>query len=83
MSLEALTETYEVAAASLRSIGYTMAPAVMTIIGTVGFRMLWLCTIFKKIHTFEMLMLVYPVSWIFTAAMVVSAYFILRKKRGL
>ena len=83
MSLEALTETYEVAAASLRSIGYAMVPAVMTIIGTVGFRMLWICTIFKKIHTFEMLMLVYPVSWIFTAAMVVSAYFILRKKRGL
>ena len=83
MSLEALTETYEVAAASLRSMGYAMVPAILTVIGTVGFRLLWLCTVFQRFHTFETLMIVYPISWIFTACMVISAYFILRGKRGL
>ncbi|MBQ8913825.1 MAG: MATE family efflux transporter [Lachnospiraceae bacterium] len=80
MSLEALTATYEVSAAALRSIGYQIVPSLLTVFGTVGFRILWMYTVFKKSHTFETLMNVYPASWIFTGIMVVSAYFILWKK---
>ncbi|MBQ9610777.1 MAG: MATE family efflux transporter [Lachnospiraceae bacterium] len=81
MMLEALTVTYEVSAASIRSIGYQLTPAMLTVLGTVGLRILWLYTVFKKHHTFEMLMNVYPVSWIFTGIILISAYFILWKRK--
>ena len=77
MSLEALTVTYEVTAGTLRSIGYQLIPAVFTVLGTVGLRILWMYTVFRRIPTFEMLMNVYPVSWVFTGVTLMSAYFIL------
>lgn len=80
VALEALTVTYEVSAGTLRSIGYQLIPAVITVLGTVGLRILWMYTVFRRIHTFEMLMNVYPVSWVFTGTALVSAYFILWKR---
>lgn len=80
MSLEALTVTYEVTAGTLRSIGYQLIPAVFTVLGTVGLRILWMYTVFRRIPTFEMLMNVYPVSWVFTGVTLMSAYFILWRR---
>ncbi|MBQ7432034.1 MAG: MATE family efflux transporter [Lachnospiraceae bacterium] len=80
MSLEALTVTYEVTAGTLRSIGYQLIPAVFTVLGTVGLRILWMYTVFRRVPTFEMLMNVYPVSWVFTGATLMSAYFILWRR---
>lgn len=80
MSLEALTVTYEVSAGTLRSIGYQLIPALFTVLGTVGLRILWMYTVFRKIPTFEMLMNVYPVSWVFTGITLMTAYFILWRR---
>ena len=81
MALEALTATYEVGAASLRSMNYAIIPVVLTILGTVGFRIVYIYTVFQHFHTFEQLMIVYPASWIFTGALMLIFYAIIVSKR--
>lgn len=73
-SLEWLTATYEVESAALRGMGKSLEPSVITILGTVVFRMIWLVTIFKLVPTFDMLMNVYVASWIFTGGAIMIVY---------
>lgn len=73
-SLEGLTATYEVGSAALRGMGQSLEPAVITILGTVVFRILWMVTVFAWVPTYEMLMNVYPASWIFTGAAMLVIY---------
>lgn len=65
-ALEGLTATYEVESAALRGMGKSLEPSIITVLGTVVFRMIWLVTIFRLVPTFDMLMNVYVASWIFT-----------------
>lgn len=81
MTLEALTATYEVGCSALRGIGTVYLPTVLTIIGTVGLRLVWLATVFARIPTFEMLMNVYPVTWVITGCMVLTSYAIILRRR--
>lgn len=78
--LEYLVCTYEISGACMRSMGYSIIPAVLTIIGSVCFRILWLFTIFKMSHTFTTLVIVYPVSWVFTGIMMLFAFILVWKK---
>ena len=73
-SLEGLTATYEVESATLRGMGKSVEPSIIIILGTVVFRMIWLVTIFRQIHTFVMLTNVYVVSWIFTGSAIFIIY---------
>lgn len=75
-----LPVTYEVGGAALRGLGYSMLPAILTVIGSCGFRILWIYTVFQKFSDFFVLMVVYPVTWVITGSMVLAAYFIMRKK---
>ncbi len=72
--------SYEITGSVMRGMGYSLLPALLTIIGSVGFRLLWLFTVFQHFHTFDMLLNVYPISWILTGALVIFAYVIVRKK---
>ena len=47
-SLEGLTATYEVESAALRGMGKSLEPSIITILGTVVFRLIWLLTVFKS-----------------------------------
>lgn len=80
MIIECLTASYEISGAALRGIGHSMLPALLTMIGSVGFRLVWLSTVFCRFHSFDMLMNVYPVSWVLTGTMVITAYFLIRRK---
>lgn len=73
-SLEGLTATYEVESAALRGMGKSLEPSIITILGTVVFRMIWLVTIFKWIPTYDMLMNVYIASWVFTGGLIFIVY---------
>ena len=79
-SLEGLTATYEVESAALRGMGKSLEPSIITILGTVVFRMIWLATIFKMVPTFDMLMNVYVASWIFTGSAILIVYLLHMKK---
>lgn len=74
-SLEGITATYEVESAALRGMGKSVEPSIITIIGTVVFRLIWMVTIFRRIPTYEMLMNVYVASWIFTGIAIFIVYY--------
>lgn len=80
LSLNILSNTYEIGGAALRGIGYSMTPAILTVFGTCVFRLFWAYTICRIYHTFEVLLAVYPISWIITGSAVLIAYFIIRRR---
>ena len=73
-SLEGLTATYEVESAALRGMGKSLEPSIITILGTVVFRLIWMVTVFRWFPTYEMLMNVYVASWIFTGGAIFIVY---------
>ncbi len=75
-----LVNTYEITGAAMRGLGRSLTPALLTVFGTCIFRLTWIFTVFKNHHTFRMLLVVYPLSWIITGILVVSAYFIVTRK---
>ena len=58
----------DVMVGGLRSIGYSVMPMIVSLIGACGLRLLWIATLFQisQFHTMPMLYLSYPVSWIIT-----------------
>ena len=79
-SLEGLTATYEVESAALRGMGKSLEPSIITILGTVVFRMIWMVTVFKWIPTYDMLMNVYIASWVFTGGLIFIVYVLHMRK---
>ena len=75
-----MTATYEVESAALRGMGKSLEPAIITILGTVVFRMIWMVTVFKWVPTYNMLMNVYVASWIFTGGLIFIIYMYFMKK---
>ena len=73
-SLEGLTATYEVESAALRGMGKSLEPSIITILGTVVFRLIWMITVFRWFPTYEMLTNVYVASWIFTGGAIFIVY---------
>ena len=51
-----------------------MTPAVITVFGTCVFRLAWIYTVCRKFKGFEVLMNVYPVSWVITGSLVLLSY---------
>ncbi len=80
LSFLPLANTYEIGGASLRGLGYSMTPAVLTVFGTCLLRLVWIYTVCRQYTDFRMLMIVYPISWVITGASVLAAYYIIRKK---
>ena len=72
----------EVVTNSMRGIGYSFTPMVITIIGVCVMRIVWIYTVFSmpQYHSFAGLLISYPISWIFTFAAVYFAYTIALKK---
>ena len=53
---------------SLRGLGYSVIPMLVSLTGACGFRILWVMTIFQVFRTLEVLYLSYPVSWLITVS---------------
>ncbi|MGN0502624.1 MAG: MATE family efflux transporter [Ruminococcus sp.] len=80
MLLEILTGSYEISCAALRGLGHSLSPAVITIFGSVVFRIVWIYTVFNMYHNYCALLIVYPISWVLTGTAVTLAYFWVRKR---
>ncbi len=65
---------------SLRGLGYSVVPMIVSLLGACGFRILWICTVFTYFHSLRILYLSYPVSWFITALAHLICYFIVREK---
>ena len=64
---------------SLRGLGYSVGPMIVSLIGACGLRVLWVMVIFPMDPTPENLYVSYPVTWIITGAVQIVQYFIVRK----
>ena len=57
---------------AIRGSGESLRPMLLTILGTVVFRVVWLLVVVPMHHTIETMLMVYPVTWILTAALFVA-----------
>lgn len=64
----------------LRGIGASFVNMITSIIGVCGIRIVWLLTVFKVFHIYEILFWSYPISWIGTSILHFIMFTILFKK---
>ena len=72
----------DVMVGSLRGMGYSVTPMIVSLLGACGLRLVWLGTVFQleQFHTPDTVYLSYPVSWVITVAAHVICWFICRSK---
>lgn len=64
----------EVFAGTMRGVGYSVVPTVITGCCVCLFRILWLATVVRRWHTLGMLTACYPISWIIAAGVFLTVY---------
>ena len=79
-SLHFLIASYEISGGCLRGMGHSLLPAMIAIFGTCIFRLIYVFTYVSKVHTFEALFRVYPISWVITGTLTLTAFFTMRKR---
>ena len=79
-TLELLTSTYEISGGAMRGFGHSLTPALITVFGSCVLRLIWINTACRRVHTFFMVMIIYPVSWVLTGIIMIAAYLLLRRK---
>ena len=65
---------------ALRGMGYSSVPMILSVIGTVGMRILWIFVFFPLHRSLYFLFISYPASWLATIIMQVICYYFVRKK---
>lgn len=65
---------------ALRGMGHSAVPMILSVIGTVGMRIIWIFMIFPAHRSLEVLFISYPASWIATIILQVGCFLIVRKK---
>lgn len=65
---------------AMRGMGRSGVPMILSIIGTVGTRIVWIYGIFPLHRSLFVLFISYPGSWLITIAMQVLCFFIVRKQ---
>ena len=69
----------DVIVGSLRGMGYSMMPMLISLTGACLFRVIWIFTIFQMNHSLFILYVSYPISWILTLTAQLICYFKVRK----
>ena len=70
----------DVMVGSIRGMGYSIMPMLVSLTGACAFRIIWIFTIFQVEHTLDCLYISYPISWILTAGVHLLCFFLVRKK---
>lgn len=65
---------------AMSGMGFSAAPMILSIVGTVGTRIVWIFGIFPRYRSLSNLFVSYPVSWILTILMQVVCFGFVRKK---
>lgn len=65
---------------ALRGMGHSAVPMILSVIGTVGMRVIWIFMVFPAHRSLEVLFISYPASWIATILLQVACFLIVRKK---
>ena len=80
VGFEVLNLTVDSFSGALRGFGRSTMPAILSLIGICGFRVLWVMTVFAAKPDFAVLMAVYPLSWIITSALIITNYVLVIRK---
>ena len=72
---------YEVMSGYLRGFGISLVPALLTMLGVCGVRILWIATAFPRSRTFQIILLAYPLSLAATAVLILLALLIYHPSR--
>ena len=83
-SVYALCGMMDVMVGSLRGMGCSIVPMIVSLLGACAFRLVWLATIFQipEYHCVETIYMSYPVSWTLTFLAHVICFIIVRSMRG-
>lgn len=65
---------------ALRGMGYSTVPMILSIVGTVGVRIIWIYGLFPTHRDITFLFISYPASWIATIIMQSICYFVIIRK---
>ena len=73
----------DVSTGSLRGMGVSLTPTLISIFGVCGLRIGWITTVFQipQFHTPESLYISYPISWVLTFAAQIIAFSIFYKRK--
>ena len=66
---------------SMRGLGNSIAPMIVSILGMVVFRIIWISTVFEANHELWVLYISYPISWIATELVHYVCFIFTYKKR--
>ena len=69
----------EVFTGSLRGMGASLTPMLISLAGACVTRVIWIYTVFAAVPTLQVLYSCYPVSWLFTILMQIVAFFVIRR----
>ena len=75
-----MTVSYEISAAAMRGMNYSLEPALLTILGTCVLRLVWVFFVGPIWPGFAQLMYCYPISWVVTGTMVMTCYIIVSRR---
>ncbi len=70
-----LCGTMDVINGSLRGLGVSLSPTLISLTTVCGFRILWLSTVFDRYRTIPMIYIMYPVSWALSVVALASLFF--------
>lgn len=65
---------------SLRGMGHSGVPMILSVLGTVGIRLIWIFGVFPQHRSLYVLFISYPASWFITIVMQVVCFYFVRKK---
>lgn len=80
LALQFIACSYEIAGSSLRGMGKSLTPALMTVVGTCMLRIIWVYYVSPIWRGYDVLLYVYPISWVVTGILVVTAYWLTIRK---
>lgn len=66
---------------SMRGLGNSIAPMIISILGMVVFRIIWISTVFEANHELWVLYISYPISWVATELVHYVCFIFTYKKR--
>ena len=78
--LEPMTALYEVPGASLRGIGHSLMPTIITLLGSCILRLIYMNIMMHRFTAFYQVVMIYPISWAITGASMIILYFRVTKK---
>lgn len=78
--LEPMTTLYEIPGASLRGIGHSLAPALITLVGSCVLRVIYISAMLSRFTDFREVVIIYPITWIVTGGTMILYYFLVTRK---